>query len=155
MGLEPNKSLVYLKICGSSSCGWQLQPWAQMETAVQSCAEQQKQETSYLGHFKLSSGYTVLSAKSLQSCPALCDPMNCSLPGSSVLRILQARILEQVAMPSSRGSSRPRDRTRVSYVSCIGKCDLYHKHHLGSGFIRQRKKQVKLILTCISSTQNI
>ena len=41
----------------------------------------------------------------------LCDPMDCSPPGSSVHGILQARILERVAMPSSRGSSRPRDWT--------------------------------------------
>ena len=41
-----------------------------------------------------------------QSCPALCDPMDCSLPGSTVLGILQARILEWVAIPFSRGSSR-------------------------------------------------
>ena len=40
-----------------------------------------------------------------QSCPTLCDPMNCSPPGSSVHGILQATILEQVAMPSSSGSS--------------------------------------------------
>ena len=49
-----------------------------------------------------------------QSCPTLCDPMDCSPPGSSVHGILQARILEQVAMPSSRGSSQPRDQTQVS-----------------------------------------
>ena len=42
-----------------------------------------------------------------QSCLTLCDPMDCSLPGSSVCGILQARILEWVAMPSSRGSSVP------------------------------------------------
>ena len=48
-------------------------------------------------------------AKSLQSCLTLCDPMDCSLPGSSVHRILQARILEWVALPSSRGSSWPKD----------------------------------------------
>ena len=47
-------------------------------------------------------------AKSLHSCPTLCNPMGCSLPGSSVHGILQARILEWVAMPSSRGSSQPR-----------------------------------------------
>ena len=41
----------------------------------------------------------------LQSCLILCDPMDCSPPGSSVLGILQARLLEWVAMPSSRGSS--------------------------------------------------
>ena len=48
-----------------------------------------------------------------QLCPTLCDPMDCSLPGSSVHGIFQARILEWVAISFSRGSSRPRDRTRV------------------------------------------
>ena len=51
---------------------------------------------------------------SLQSCLTLCDPMGCSLPGSSVHGILQVRILEWVAMPLSRGSSRSKDRTLVS-----------------------------------------
>ena len=60
-----------------------------------------------------------MCAKSLQSCPTLCDPMDCSPPGSSVHGILQARILERVVIPSSRGSSRPRDRTCVSCSSCI------------------------------------
>ena len=45
--------------------------------------------------------------KLLQSCLTLCDPMNCSLPGSSVHVILQARILEWVAMPSCRGLPDP------------------------------------------------
>ena len=58
-------------------------------------------------------------ARLLQLCPALCDPMGCSPLGSSVHGILQARILEWVAMPSSRGSSWPRDWTRVSCGSCI------------------------------------
>ena len=44
-----------------------------------------------------------MSAKSLQSCPALCNPIDCSPPGSFVHGILQARILEWAAMPSSRG----------------------------------------------------
>ena len=47
--------------------------------------------------------------KVAQSCPILCDPMDCSLPGSFVHGILQARILEWIAVPFSRGSSRPRD----------------------------------------------
>ena len=51
-----------------------------------------------------------------QSCPTLCDPMDCSLPGSSLHWILQARVLEWVAISLSRGSSRPRDWT---WVSCI------------------------------------
>ena len=62
-----------------------------------------------------------LCAKSLQLCPTLCDPMDRSLPGSSVHWIFQARIPEWVAMPSSRGSSQPRDQTCVSYISCIGR----------------------------------
>ena len=55
--------------------------------------------------------------KVAQSCLTLCNPMDCSLPGSSVLGILQARILEWVAIPFSRGSSRSRDQTQVSYIA--------------------------------------
>ena len=60
-------------------------------------------------------------AKSLQACPTLCDTIDGSPPGTSVHWLLQARILEWVAMPSSRGSSWPRDRTCISYVSCVGR----------------------------------
>ena len=56
-----------------------------------------------------------------QLCPTLCDPMDCSLLGSSVHGIILARILEWVVISSSRGSAQPRDRTRVSCVSYIGK----------------------------------
>jgi len=52
-----------------------------------------------------------------QSRLTLCDPMDCSLPDSSVHKILQARILEWVAMPSSKGSSRHRGQTRVSHFA--------------------------------------
>ena len=55
-------------------------------------------------------------AKSLQLRPTLCDPLDCSPQGSSIHGILQARILEWVAISSSRGSSQPRDQT---WVSCI------------------------------------
>ena len=61
------------------------------------------------------------SHSAAQSCPTLCDSMNCSPPGSCVHGILQARILEWVAMPSSRGSFWPRDPTRISCGSCIGR----------------------------------
>jgi len=53
-------------------------------------------------------------------------PMDDSPPDSSVHGILQAKILERVVMPSSRGSSRPRDLTHISYVSCIVRQILYH-----------------------------
>ena len=72
-----------------------------------------------------------MCAKLLQLCPTLCDPMDRSPPGSSVHRILQARILEWISMPSSRGSSRPRDQTHILYASCIGRQVLY-ECHLGS-----------------------
>ena len=65
-----------------------------------------------------------LHVKSLQLCPLLW-PVDCSPPGSSVHGILQARILEWVAMPSSKVCSQPRDWTRISYISCIGRRVLY------------------------------
>ena len=55
-----------------------------------------------------------------QSCPTLCDPMDCSPLGSSVRGVLQARMLEWVAISFSRESSRPRDWTQVSRIS--GRC---------------------------------
>ena len=69
-------------------------------------------------------------ASVVQSCPTRCDPTDCSPPRSSIHGILQARLLEWVAMLSSRGSSRPRNWTRVSHVSCISRQVLYHQHHL-------------------------
>ena len=70
-----------------------------------------------------------------QSCPTLCDPMDCSLPGSSVHGILQARILEWVAISFSRGSSRPRDRTQFPSIvwenSC---CSTFYWHLVFSDF---------------------
>ena len=61
-----------------------------------------------------------MHAKSLQSCSTLCNLMDGSLPGLSVCGILQARILEWVAISFSRGSSWGRNQIWVSYVSCIG-----------------------------------
>ena len=52
-----------------------------------------------------------------QSCPTLCDPVDCSLSGSSVHGIFQARVLEWIAISFSWGSSRPRNRTQVSCIA--------------------------------------
>ena len=60
-------------------------------------------------------------------CPTLCNPMDCRTPGSSLHGILQARILEWVAISSSRGSSQPKDQ---SCDSCTGKQILHCGHHL-------------------------
>ena len=66
-----------------------------------------------------------------QSCLTLCDPMDCS-PPDSAYTIFQARILEWVAIFSCKGSSQPREQTRVSCVSSFGRLILYHWCHLGS-----------------------
>jgi len=52
-----------------------------------------------------------------QSCPTLCNPMDCSLSGSSVPRIFQARVLEWIAISFTRRSSQPRDWTRASLIA--------------------------------------
>ena len=70
-----------------------------------------------------------MHAKSLQSCPTFCDSMDCSPPGSSVHGLVQARILEWAAISFSRGSSRPRNQTCLSYGSCICRRVLYHWCH--------------------------
>ena len=64
--------------------------------------------------------------KSVLSCVWLCDPKDCSAPGSSVHGISQARILGWTAISSSRGSSWPRDQTSVPWGSCVGRQILCH-----------------------------
>ena len=65
----------------------------------------------HIGTFKSYSNpkKLILESEVAHSCPTFCDPMDCSLPGSSVHGIFQARILERVVIFFSRGSSRPRD----------------------------------------------
>ena len=70
-------------------------------------------------------------AKSLESCLILWYPVDCSLPGSSSWDS-PGKKWEWIAMPSSRGSSWPRDQTHISWVSCTGRWVLYHLCHLGS-----------------------
>ena len=70
--------------------------------------------------------YVYVCAHSLQLCLTLCDPMDCNPTGSSDYQILQATILEWVIISLAKGSSRFRDGTHVSYVSCIGMQILYH-----------------------------
>ena len=80
--------------------------------------------------FFASVGYAC--AQSLQSCPTVCGPMDYSLLGSSVRGILHARILEWVPTPSTRGSSQPREWTRVSCISSIAGRIRYPLNHLES-----------------------
>ena len=67
-----------------------------------------------------------------QSCLTLCDPTDCSPPGSSLYGMSQARTLEWVANSYTKRSSQPRDQTQVSCISCIGRWILYHWCHLWS-----------------------
>ena len=90
-------------------------------------------------------------------CPTLGDPMDCSPWGSSVHGVSQARIREWVAMPSSRKSSRPKDQSCVSCVSCIGKRILHHStaweasHSYGWSHIRRREsRRIPQILARVS-----
>ena len=79
-------------------------------------------------HFLLQCMKVKSESEVAQLCPTLSNPMDCSLPGSSVHGIFQARVLEWVAITFSRESSQPRDRT---WVSCIAEI-LYHLSHQGS-----------------------
>ena len=77
----------------------------------------------------LSPPKTLVECMCAQSCPTLCNPLDCSPPGSSINGTLQARILEWVAMPFSSRSSQPRDQT---CVFCIGREILYLLSHQGN-----------------------
>ena len=66
---------------------------------------------------RIKSWNALCELKVAQLCPTLCDPMDYSLPGSSVHRVLQVRILEWVAIAFFRGSSQPRDQTQVSHIT--------------------------------------
>ena len=77
------------------------------------------------GHVHTAIFKSEVKVKATQWCPTLCDPMNYTVHG-----ILQARMLEWVAFPFSRGSSQPRDRTQVSHCKWI----LYQLSHKIAGF---------------------
>ena len=82
-----------------------------------------------------------------QSCLALHNPLDYSLPGSSVHEILQARILEKVVIPFSKGSSQPRDWT---YVSCIAG-RFYHLSHQGN----QTLSLIREVRKCINKRKAV
>ena len=75
---------------------------------------------------KITSLLDLIRCVHAQLCLTLCNPMDCSPPGSSVHGTLQARIVEWVAISFSGGSSWPRDGTHIPWVSCISRCILHH-----------------------------
>ena len=76
----------------------------------------------------------------VQSCPTLCDSMDCSLPGCSLHEIFQARLLECVAILFSQGSSQTRDWTRIS---CISRRSLYHCANESIHFLKAYTRKTK------------
>ena len=93
--------------------------WGWTVALGQSCAAMGMVSRGGNWWFFICDGDVCMHAKSLQSCPTLCYFVDRSWPGSSVRGILQARILEGIAISFYRGSSQPRDQTCISYVSCI------------------------------------
>ena len=81
--------------------------------------------TLHLEHTQISQDSEKVELLVTQLCPILCNPIDCSPPGSSVHDIIQARIQDWAAIPFSRGSSQPRDRTR--FLHC--RQTLYHLSH--------------------------
>ena len=84
-----------------------------------------------------------------QSCLTLCNPIDYRQPGSSVHGISQARILEQVSISFFRGSSQPRDQTRISCVSCIGRQVLSQPSHQVSPRINCGGGQILFLPVCL------
>ena len=81
----------------SAQAAWSLSHWTTREVPISVTLEQKESEVA-------------------QSCPTLCNPIDCSLPGSSVHGIFQVLVLDWIAVSFSRGSSQPRDWTQVSRI---------------------------------------
>ena len=93
-----------------------------------------------------------------RSCLTVCDPMDCSPLGSSVHGIFQARILEWVAISSSRGSSKPRVQTWVYCISWIGQQILYHCDTWEATYLTIKgilKKSLNHWLICSTPSGNV
>ena len=101
--------------------GWkrviQLSDWARTFSIVTGITCYEHFLSGNKGPINIRAPNISVKVKVTQSCPTLCDPMDCTLPGSSVHAILQARILEQVAVPFSRGSSQSRNQTQISLIA--------------------------------------
>ena len=107
----------------SSVLAWRI-PWTEEPGGLQSTGSQRVTPThTHTPRKQNKLGFREFHIKKsevAQSCLTLCDPKDCSPPGSSIHGIFQARVLEWAAISFSRGSSRPRDRTSVSCIA--GRC---------------------------------
>ena len=91
--------------------------WSKLLHELSPCWEKGKHTFQFIISPTLLVQVVIVVVLVTQSCPTLCDPTDCSPPGSSVHGILQARVLEWIAVPFFRGSSWPRDWTWISWVA--------------------------------------
>ena len=89
-----------------------------------------------------------------KSCPTLCHRIDCSSPGPTVHKILQARKLEWVAMPSSRRSSWPRDQTHISCDSCIAG-EFFRAEPLGKLILCMHKLKIRTKLRISKTSKSL
>ena len=94
-------------------------------------------------------------AKLLQWCLILCDPMDCSLPGNSVHGTPQARILDWVAMPSSRGSYRPRDQMGALLCFLHWQADSLPLVPSAKLLLKYESLNKKVVSPCLTSAGNV
>ena len=92
----------------SSILAWRIL-WTEEPGGLQSVGSQKSQTRLDIHSFIQLAEISESESEVAQSCPTRCDPMDCSLPGSSICGLLQARILEWVAISFSRRPSQPRD----------------------------------------------
>ena len=111
----------------TSSAHWQkCTQWSLLLEAVHKNPYYYMLVNSNKHHFGFFFLYRLSTCLLAQSCPTLCDPMDYCPPNSSSHGILQARILELVAISFSKGSSGPRDQTYISCISCTQRPILHH-----------------------------
>ena len=112
-------------------------------------------------HFLINTCVCACACPVTESCLTLCNPMDCSLPGSSVHGILQERILEWVAISYSRGSSWPKDQTHIFCISCIDRWILYHYApwevllHKKNTVMKHNKVKLNKRYACLLKTETV
>ena len=143
----------------SSILAWEI-PWTEEPGELQSIGSQR------VGHIWSNLAHKIVTqiknrhpyykrkeSEVAQSCPTLCDPMDCSPPGFSIHGIFQAWVLEWVAISFSRGSSRPRDWNWVSRIA--GRC--FTIWATRESYKRKRRRQLVVIKSghCFSSKRTV
>ena len=110
---------------------WFLKSWLTLRIVLHLCLEVCASQLRLLLQPHVLGGRCVLMCSVTQSCPALCDALDCSPPASSVHGVFQARIIEWVVIFCRPPGDLPDPGVEPIYVSCVGRQILYHERHLG------------------------